>query len=121
MPRTPKNFDSAAPMAGILTWNSSTSTCSTSTAFLRAWREASSNSPADSTASAIRKSYLVLTCCGLERCLKAMARVCVSSATPSSASAPNGTPALLLMIWMMPISSPLPASAIGDTSCCLVR
>ena len=38
----------------ILTWNSSISTCSMSMAFLRAWREASSNSPAESTASAIR-------------------------------------------------------------------
>src|SRR5713226_10439622 len=38
---TPKNFDSAAPIAGILTWNSSVSTCSTSIAFLRACRERS--------------------------------------------------------------------------------
>ena len=51
---TLKNLDSAAPIAGILTWNSSVSTCSTSIAFLRACREASSNSPAESTASAIR-------------------------------------------------------------------
>ena len=51
---TPKNLASAAPIAGILTWNSSLSTCSTSIAFLRAWRAASSNSPADSTASAIK-------------------------------------------------------------------
>ena len=42
---TPKNFDSAAPIAGSLTWNSSISTVSMSIAFLRAWRDASSNSP----------------------------------------------------------------------------
>ena len=46
--------DLKLPIADTFTWNSSVSTCSTSMAFLRAWRAASSNSPADSTASAIR-------------------------------------------------------------------
>jgi hypothetical protein len=50
-----------------------------------------------------------------------MASVWDSSATPSSVSAPNGAPALLLMIWMTPISSAPPASTIGATSICLVR
>ena len=107
-------------MAEILTWNSSTSTVSMSIAFLRAWREASSNSPAESTASAIRWSYLVLTSCGFWRCLKAMASVCASSVTPSSASAPKGTPALLLISCSTPISS-FDSSSTGATSICLVR
>src|SRR2546422_2659618 len=72
---TPKNFARAAPIAGILTWNSSISTVSTSTAFLRADRAASSNSAAEITASLNRKSYFVLRTCGFWRCLSAMASV----------------------------------------------
>src|SRR6266446_902316 len=69
---TPKNFARAAPIAGILTWNSSISTVSTSTAFLRADRAASSNSAAEITASLTRKSYFVLRTCGFWRCLSAI-------------------------------------------------
>ena len=118
---TPKNFESAAPIAGSLTWNSSVNTVSTSTAFLRADRAASSSSAAEITAPLTRKSYFVLRPCGFWRCLSAMASVWQSSATPSSASCPNGTPALLLISWTTPTSSLLPGSATGATSICLVR
>src|SRR5215467_4086173 len=118
---TPKNFARAAPIDGSLTWNSEVRTSSTSTAFLRAERAASSNSAAEITASLTRKSYLVLSTCGFWRCLSAIASVWHSSVTPSSASWPKGTPVLLLISWTTPTSSELPGSATGATSICLVR
>ena len=118
---TPKNLASASPIEAGLTLNSSTSTVSMSSAFLRAVRAAVSSSAAEITASATRKSYFDFGTASFERCLSAIASVLHSSTMPSSASGPNGPPALLLISWTTPSRSPAGASRIGATSICLVR
>ena len=80
-----------------------------------------SSSAAVITASATRKSYFDFGTASFWRCLKAMASVLQSSIIPSSASGPNGVPALLLMSCTTPSSSPAAPSRIGHTSICLVR
>jgi len=109
-------------MVASLTWNSFCSTSSMSCPLRRAERVARSNSAAESTASATRWSYLDLTIwAGFCRCAKAMASVSHRPLAPSSATCEKGEPALLLMSWTTPSSSPLRASVIGATSICLVR
>jgi len=120
---TPKNFASAAPIAGCFTWNSSTRMSSTFLFLRRAALVASSSSPAAMTLSTTRYSNFDEIDPGIcWRTRKAIASVLESSITPSSCSEENGCPARLLMSWITPMRSvPVSPPRIGAISICLER